>query len=1073
MAKKKNIDVATELVNLGLDKSQMALFFNSIHEKFWDKSVKLYKKLEIIRNSLDEKDKLYVLLRDTVETGKGYDVNIEIIDDKFVSFCSCSNKEDKGCEHAGCALIYKLLKEKDNDFNEKLCSKENVDEITTSDLGYFKNLLPVENHEEKQYMIYFNFEDFDLDRQILSIERGIIKKNGSYGAPVKFQGKNFDTGKWDLSKNVRKALDFINGDNYGMRYSTGGFQKSRFYDVNTDLMMPALKKVYLEEKEVILNAKFAKEKFEIVWDIRKNKEKYILEPMFMYEGKKTSMTQMKLLDVGNTRLWVFDTEERIFYEYKNIENLSVARGIIRYPKKIEFDEIELKQFFTYYYQRIVDDFEFSLSRDLKRNEKSVVPTLKVYMEKSGYNAKLKLKFNYSGQNVDYFSSNKELILVEGDVIYDVNRDFEYEDELIEKLNAHHIVTHEEKDEFVLDCDLVDFVTEEIPKITEMGVEILGEEKLFNFNVVKSKPKMEVKVSTSSDWFELKGEIKFGKETVQMNEILELVFKNKRFVDLSDGKRAVIPKEWVKNLKSYSGFFDFGKDGVKLSKHHVGVLDSLIELTSKASMDASVKKTVEAFKKIDRIEKVPVSKKVKADLREYQKSGYYWMNFLRDAGFNGILADDMGLGKTLQTLTLLQKIKEEKKEGTFLIVVPTSLVFNWKSEIDKFTPEIKACIYHGFKRKKKDFESLFKKNDLIITTYGVLRNDLELFTSKNFEYIVLDEAHIIKNPQSISAKSVFALNGKSKLVISGTPIQNNLTELWSLFNFLNPGYLGAYEFFKETFVSPIENARDTEVSSSLKKLINPFLLRRTKKVISNELPEKTEIVLKESFSDKERELYDSWKEYYKNEIKNSINEKGLGSSKMKILEGLMKLRQICLHPKLVDTEYKGESSKLNLILMEIEKVLSEGHKVLIFSSFVKMLTLVREEFEKKGLRYSYLDGQTKDREKVVSNFQSSEDAEAFLISINAGGVGLNLTSADYVFILDPWWNPAVESQAMDRAHRIGQENKVFVYKTIMEDTIEEKILKLQDSKKKLVEDIIVEDDALVKNIDLSDIDELFG
>lgn len=1071
MAKRKDVDVATQLLNLGLNKQQMALFFNSIHEKYWADSVELHKQMEIVRNALDEKDKLYLLLRGFDK--KGYDVNIEIIEDKFVSFCSCSNKEEKGCEHAGCALIYKLLKEKDNDFNKKLCLNGSFsEEVTKSDLSYFKNLFPTENSEEKQYMIYFNFEDFDLDRQILSIERGIIKKDGRYGAPVKFQGKQFDTGKWDLSKNVRKVLDFINGDNYGMKYSTGGFQKSRFYDVNTDLMMPSLKKVYLEEKEVILNAKFAKETFQIVWDIRKNKEKYILEPMFMYEGKKTSMSQMKLLDLGNTRLWVFDSETRTFFEYKYTENLNAPRGIIRYPKRLELDETELKQFFKRYYQKIVDDFEISLSKDLKRNEKSVIPSLRIYLEKSGYNAKLKLKFNYAGQSVDYFSSNKELILVEGDAIYDIHRDMEYEDELIEKLNDHHIVTHEEKDEFVLDCDLIDFVTEEVPKIVELGIEIMGEERLFGFNVIKTKPKMDIKINSNSDWFEIKGDIKFGKDSIEMSKVMELLFRNKRFVELSDGKRAVIPKEWVKGLKAYSGFFDINKEKIKISKCHVGILNEIINLSSNNVVDNSAKKIIDSFKKISKIQPIEVPNEIKANLREYQKTGYYWLNFLYEIGFNGILADDMGLGKTIQTLTLLQNIKNTKKSGPFLIVVPTSLVFNWKSEIEKFSPNIKSCVYHGFKRKKKDFEELYKNNDLIITTYGVLRNDLEIFSKNKFEYIVLDEAHIIKNPQSISAKSVFALNAKSKLVISGTPIQNNLTELWSLFNFLNPGYLGSYESFKENFVNPIENAKDTEINASLKKLINPFLLRRTKKIISDELPEKTEIVLKETFSDKEREIYDNWKEYYKNEIKNTINEKGIGGSKIKILEGLMKLRQICLHPKLIDSEYKFNSSKLDLILMEVEKILSEGHKILIFSSFVKMLNVVKEEFEKQGIRYSYLDGQTKDREKVVSNFQNSIEPEAFLISIKAGGVGLNLTEADYVFILDPWWNPAVESQAMDRTHRIGQKNKVFVYKTIIENTIEEKILKLQESKKKLVEDLIVEDEGSMKNITFKDIEELF-
>ena len=1073
MAKSKNKDPATELLKLGLNKSQMALFFDSISEQFWQDSIKLYDKFEIIRKSLDEPDKLYVLLRDTIDTGKGYDVNLEIIDEKLVPFCSCNHKDDKGCQHAGAALLYKLLKEKDNDFNKKLCKQKKYSgEVSLSDLNYFKNLLPPKEDSDKKYMIYFNFEDFDSERQILSIERGIIKKDGSYGAPVKFNGKNFDTDKWDISKNVHMALNFINGDNYGMRYATGGFQKSRFFDVNTDLMMPALKNVYFEEPDLIYGAGFGKERFEIVWEIKKNKDVYVLEPYFVSGEKNVSLLDMKVFDIGNTALWLFDLDKRMFYEYKHKENLQLARGILRFPKKLNLSEDELRDFFSNYYKEVLNDFEFKLARSLKKDTKSVIPVAKVYLEKFGQTAKIKLKFDYSGQEVDYFSANKDIILVEDNVIFDVSRDLEYEDEIVEKLNDHFIVTHEDKDEFVLDCDLIDFVSEEISKITDIGVEILGEDKLFNFRVIKSSPKFVVDVKESNDWFELSGTVQFGKDKVDMKKVLDAVFKNKRFVELSDGRRAVIPKNWVNNLKGYSGFFDLENEA-KLSKNHLAILDTVLSLSEKMTMDSGVRKVVNAFRDFDKIKPVKISSSINAEMRPYQKAGLDWLSFLRDFGFNGVLADDMGLGKTLQTLSMLQRIVDERPKNPSLVIVPTSLVFNWKSEAEKFTPNMKVEVYHGVKRDKDNFSRMMKDNDLIITTYGVLRNDLEMFTEREFEYIVIDEAHTIKNHLSISAKSVFSLKGKNRLALSGTPIQNNLSELWSLFNFLNPGYLGSYDFFKEYFVSKIEREKDPNIANSLRKLINPFLLRRTKKIIANELPEKTEMVLRSEFDEDEKTIYDNWKEYYKNEIKEAVNEKGINGAKLKILEGLMKLRQISLHPKLIDTEYKGNSAKFDLLMMEVEKVMNEGHKVLIFSSFVKMLTIIKEEFERRDMRYSYLDGKTKDREDVVSRFQNSEDAEAFLISIKAGGVGLNLTSADYVFIIDPWWNPAVESQAMDRAHRIGQENKVFVYKMIAEGTIEEKILKLQESKKKLVDDLITEEAGFVKEISSKDIEELFN
>lgn len=1071
MAKLKNQNIGEKLLDLQLNKNQINLFLDSIHEKFWDESLKVYKKLNIIRKDLDTPNEIYALLK---IQKKSYDVNLEVLDNKFVSFCNCAHREDsKGCQHIGAVLLFKMIKEKDNDFNNlKINSK--VIEKKASDLEYFKILFPTLKKKDKQNMIYFNFEDFSKDSPLLKIERGIIKNNGQYGLPVKFHGKKFDSHDWKISKNVKKALNFISGgDTYGMHDSSVGFSKSKFYDANTDLMMPVFRNLFFEEQEIMLGAIFSKEPFEITWEISKeNGENYSLEPFFISGKKKTSLLKMDLFEIGSSSLWVFDNIKRTFYGYKNEEDLETIRNIIRFPKKLILTETELKIFFNKYYQKVLDNFELNVSNDLRREQRSIIPKPKIYLEKNGTTVKIKVHFDYAGREVNYFSKNKEVVIIEKDIIYDISRDFEQEEETIEILNELSVVMHDEKDEFIIEGELVDFIDEQIPKILEKEIQVLGEENLFHFKVIKGKTKIDMNIKQQNDWFNLKGTVKFGSQEVDIIKVLETIFENKRFVDLGEDKKAVIPKKWLDSLNNYSGFFDLEKD-LKVSKSHIGIIETLIELSTNVKMDAQVKKTINNLKNIKEIEKTLLPKKLNAKLRPYQKLGYDWLYFLRKNSFNGILADDMGLGKTLQTLALLQKIKEEGKSKPFLVIVPTSLVYNWKNEIKKFTPNITTYIHHGQKRVSKNkFNETISKHDLTITTYGTLRNDLEKFKDIEFGYIVLDEAHTIKNPLSISAKSVYTLNSKNKLIISGTPIQNNLTELWSLFNFLNPGYLGGYDFFRETFVVPIEKEHNKNTSESLKKLISPFLMRRTKKIIANELPEKTEMILTSNFSSEERTLYDNWKEYYKHEIKNSVKEKGINQSRMKILEGLTKLRQICLHPKMIDPTYTGESAKFELLILEIEKVISEGHKVLIFSSFVKILKIIEEEFQKRGLRYSYLDGQTKNREEIVSKFQKSEDAQSFLISIKAGGVGLNLTSADYVFIIDPWWNPAVETQAMDRAHRIGQENKVFVYKMIAEDTIEEKILKLQESKKKLVEELIVEESGKIKSMDFKDIEKLF-
>ncbi|MGK0232655.1 MAG: non-specific serine/threonine protein kinase [Patescibacteria group bacterium] len=1075
IVKIKKTDIEARLGKLGLKEDLIALFKKFINPKFYRDAVDIYDDLKIVRESINTSLEVSTLIK---VNGRSFDVSLEMDNREFVHFCTCAHREDSnGCEHAGAILVWKFLQGK-SEFTAKpkALLKSKKEEQNSGRLGYFRDLFPVEVRSDKKFMIYFNLEDFDSDSQILRLQKGVIKNDGGYGIPMKFSGKDFDYNKLDISKHVKRALSYvITGESFGMGHSSNGFTKTRFYDVNTDLMMPVLKDLYFEEQEVILGATFSREDFRVVWDIVKEKNEYVLTPYFVSGKEKVPLLDMRLFELGANSLWVFDADRRIFYGHKEKPELAVIKNLIRFPKILRFNDEELRIFFTKYYQKVLDAFEVNVSEDLRRESKSIIPKPKLYLEKAGTTIKVHLRFDYAGREVDYFSTHKEIIVIEGDTIFDIDRDFEHEEHISEILNGLKVVTHEIHDEFILEEDLVDFVVNTIPAITAEGIEIFGEDKLFTFAVNKNKGKMSLELSEGTDWFDIKGEVSFGRDSVALQDVLDAIFKNQRFVELSNGKQAVVPKEWVKSLQSYRGFLNTDEKGSKLSKYHLAILDSLITLSSKTKMDKSVTTTVDRFQAFDKIEETPLSKNVKAKLRAYQKAGFDWMNFLRTYDFNGVLADDMGLGKTLQALTILQKAKDEKVEMPSLIVVPTSLVFNWKKEIEQFTPGMKVYAHHGSSRVKGKtaLDKKVAESDLIITTYGILRNDLELFMNHEFEYVILDEAHIIKNPMSISAKSVYALRAKHRLALTGTPIQNNLTELWSLFHFLNPGYLGTYDSFRENFVIEIEKKHNVDTSNALKKMINPFLLRRTKQIISDELPAKTEMILKSTFAEGERETYDQYKAYYMNEIKQSIKTNGMGKSHLKILEGLTKLRQICLHPRMVDTSYRGPSGKFDLLLMEIEKVVKEGHKVLVFSSFVKMLTLIREELENRGIGYAYLDGKTMNRERVVEDFQNSTTAKPFLISMKAGGVGLNLTSADYVFIVDPWWNPAVEMQAMDRAHRIGQKNPVFVYKMIAEDTIEEKILEMQKNKKKLVDELITEEDTLMKTIDNKVLSDLFN
>ncbi|MEL6639383.1 MAG: DEAD/DEAH box helicase, partial [Bacteroidota bacterium] len=462
----------------------------------------------------------------------------------------------------------------------------------------------------------------------------------------------------------------------------------------------------------------------------------------------------------------------------------------------------------------------------------------------------------------------------------------------------------------------------------------------------------------------------------------------------------------------------------------------------------------------------------AELRDYQVEGYNWLNFLDEFQWGGILADDMGLGKTVQILAFLQK-QINDRDRVNLVVVPTSLLFNWENEIEKFTPQIRYKIHHGIDRTT-DFRELLDY-DLIITTYGLAANDLELFNRIRFNYIVLDESQAIKNPSSKRYKAVCLLRGRNKLAMTGTPIENNTFDLYAQLNFLNPGFLGSQQGFKENFSKPIDGEGDRERAAELQRLIKPFVLRRTKEQVASELPPKVEDYLYCTMEAGQRQVYDAYRNRYRDYLMSKIEEEGLQRSKLFVLEGLLKLRQICDSPELLNDEedYGKESIKIKELMSQITEKTGR-HKILVFSQFVKMLQIIRRRLEQQGLSYEYLDGQTtpRARERAVNHFQEDESCRVFLISLKAGGTGLNLTAADYVYLVDPWWNPAVESQAIDRTHRIGQNKHIIAYRMICKGTVEEKILNYQKKKLKIASDIIHTDESFMKSLTKEDISELF-
>ncbi len=616
----------------------------------------------------------------------------------------------------------------------------------------------------------------------------------------------------------------------------------------------------------------------------------------------------------------------------------------------------------------------------------------------------------------------------------------------------------------------------------------------------------VQLSTSmedkTDWFELNGIVTFGEFKIPLNQLRKHILSGTREYLLPNGETAIIPEEWIVRYQEIFKFATDQDESLKLDKIHFNLLRN----SDVHKADREILKDIYLYKADTNI-KVP--NYLNANLRGYQKEGYSWMMHLRKNNFGGCLADDMGLGKTLQTLTLLQKIYEDtwdwkrndvttlEDEGNMsdsfdlfnqkpvfpsarqvqklpasIIVMPKSLLHNWENEIRKFCPKLLVYNYTGSKRfRTVEIGKVFRHYNVILTSYGLVRNDLEFIQKYRFYYIILDESHYIKNPASKAYQAVNQLSAEHRLVITGTPIENSLQDLWAQFNFINKGLLGSMNYFKQHFVLPITKNNDETREARLQKIIQPFILRRTKNEVAKDLPALTEQLLYCEMSEQQREFYEKEKSGIRTNLIERIETSGIDKSRLMALQGLMRLRLIANHPVLINKTYRHDSGKFERIIRNIKNLVAEKHKVLVFSSFVKHLHLIEHYLVRVKQNYSILTGATHNREEVIRRFQEEENNLVFLISLKAGGVGLNLTAADYVFILDPWWNPQAEMQAINRAHRIGQDKKVMVYRYITRDSIEEKIVKLQGQKTELANTFINTNNPF-KNLTEQELQELF-
>lgn len=965
-----------------------------------------------------------------------------------------------------------------------------------SQFGYIAGAYWIEKHNEeffkfKQTIVYEDIKSFEL--KLSEEQKQILTLIDQYSDTniFKFFSKNKKilTTQFFLSltpefidkkirpfieKRLRKIFEIIKNS-----HETKVFHKPDYFE-----------NIYIED-EIIVEEKFAEavfnfhrteEEIRYFLTVRHNKSEINLK-----DKVEIILSLDPCIIVLNNSLYFFkDIDAKKLLPFFTKEYISVA-------KRME------KKYFETFVLKAVKNFRVN-AKGFEIINYNPVKKLLVFLEYA-LDGKIVVVPKFSYDKNLYFYSSKNLVRVE---MFEKNgqysftkfkRDTDWEGRQIDYLKslnlkfvAENLMSHKNDHENVAiqNEQMQKWIYENYENLKINGIEIVQ-----NFSDKKyyfGKPKIELKVNQKIDWFNIHAKVSFGEFEVSFWELREYILDEKNEIELPNGEIALIPAEWFTKYKNILTLSEAKNDEIKIQKVHLLTIENEEFAPFKRG---KLKKLIDFFAE-KKHEEIVSPEILQAELREYQKKGFEWLNALQINSFGGCLADDMGLGKTIQTLAILASVSEKNQSSqntiqdkkisqldlfsvpvvnreTSLIVMPKSLIHNWKNEIKKFLPNFKVLEYSGADREKLQRQINFY--DIILTSYGLLRNDIDFFKTITFSYVVLDESQNIKNSKSKIYKAVIKLKAKNKITLTGTPIENSLKDLWSQMNFLNQGLLGSEKFFQEKFITPIEKGGDENQGETLKKIIRPFILRRTKTEVLSDLPPLVEQTVFCEMSKEQRQIYEQENSKVRNKILELTENNEMKKSSIYILQAINKLRQIANHPQMLDENPQNSSGKFDEVISRLETLISGGHKVLIFSSYVKHLKIFEKYFKRNKLQYSMLTGATQNREKVIADFQNNDKNQLFLISIKAGGVGLNLTSASYVFILDPWWNPAIENQAISRSHRLGQTSNVMVYRFISEETVEEKIRKLQMHKKQLADELI-ETSNLFKHLSEKNIVDLF-
>ncbi|MDP4176807.1 MAG: DEAD/DEAH box helicase [Bacillota bacterium] len=1031
-----------------------------------------------------------------------YNISIEYSNIKgFLEFkCDCGDYYNSHyynnniCSHIAAVLI-NLIKEKDN--INKAISNSRTEKII---------------NQLNARMVTDNI-----------IKKSELKLEIILGYEMNYYGKNFfaelkiGENKIYVVKNLNeliKAIIFKKSLEFG-----------KFFTYN-----PQLHTFSYMDKEII---NLFREVYEINLRAGDLQDRYRSSNIKFLSGRRAFLTELqfkRLLEIlkGHS-INCFILNERYFYDVNIIQedlplefdlklkknNMVLASSIERpvpvtndgeyffYKENIYKPSLEQINIYTPFYNNFIDEPSNELSFDISDSEKIasfIVPNLRkisksvnvdknlennfyeeplktnIYFDKVDDYAAAELKFNYGDIEINPLKEPEKRL---GSRI--LIRDVCAENDISAILQGYGFTKADEKYVLKDEEKLVDFLMEGLEKLQDQA-DVYYSEAFKGMKIYgKSSYKSSIRLNDNNLL-----EFSFKIEDVDNDEIKKIFYalrEKKKYYRLKKGGFISLESEELKNVNSLLEYLDIkdsdiGKDKILLNKYNAMYIDQKLKQNELDFIEKN-KKFRELVNNIKDVQELDYSlpKNLDKIMRPYQKIGFKWFKTLASCNFGGIIADEMGLGKTLQTIAFIASEAEEENRKPSLVVCPTSLAYNWKDEVEKFAPELKALVISGNPNEREEQRKEIDSFNIVITTYPLIRRDIDEYKEMSFKYCFLDEAQQIKNPMSINAQSVKEIKAEGYFAITGTPLENSLSELWSIFDFIMPGYLLSHRKFASKYESPIVKNKDKAVLDELNKHIKPFILRRLKKDVMKELPPKIEHKVVVEMTDDQKKLYMTYVKAIKDEIDEEIKIKGFEKSRIKILAGLTRLRQICCDPSVFVENFSGESGKITALLEILEDSIDGGHRILLFSQFTTVLKNISQKLTQNKIEYLYLDGNTKteERGKLVKEFNEGRGS-VFLISLKAGGMGLNLTGADVVMHFDPWWNPAVESQATDRAHRIGQKKTVEVIKLIARGTIEEKIYELQEKKKEIIKNVIdynMNEEDMVSKMTQADLESLFS